>query len=128
MQLHVFVRGQHLVEAGILKHDAEGAADEERLTRRIVSGDAQPPRVGARTVVSILIVVVFPAPLGPRKPKMTPASTANEMWSTAVKPSKRLTRSRASMIAAVILPTIPLGRACPCDPLRCGLYGHPEPT
>ena len=86
------------------------------------------PALGVRTVVSILIVVVLPAPLGPRKPKMTPASKVNEMWSTAVKPSKRLTRSRASMIAAVILPTIPLGRACPCDPLRCGLYGHPEPT
>ena len=36
---------------------------------------------------------------------MTPSGTANEMWSTAVKPSKRLTRSRASMIAAIILPT-----------------------
>ena len=60
------------------------------------------PSVGASTVVSILIVVVvLPAPLGPRKPKMTPASTAKEMWSTAVKPSKRLTRSRASMIAAI---------------------------
>jgi len=44
------------------------------------------PSLGASTVVSILIVVVLPAPLGPRKPKTMPASTANEMWSTAVKP------------------------------------------
>src|ERR1700757_2317652 len=60
------------------------------------------PSLGLSTVVSILIVVVLPAPLGPRKPKMTPSGTANEMRSTAVKPSKRLTRSRASMIAANI--------------------------
>src|SRR6516162_2376259 len=60
------------------------------------------PSLGLSTVVSILIVVVLPAPLGPRKPKMTPSGTANEAWSTAVKPLKRLTRSRASMIAPII--------------------------
>jgi len=70
------------------------------------------PSLGFSTLVSILIVVVLPAPLGPRKPKMTPASTANEMWSTAVNQSKRLTRLQTLMIAAVILPTIPLGQAC----------------
>src|SRR5215472_16854406 len=48
------------------------------------------PSLGVSTVVSILIVVVLPAPLGPRKPKMTPSGTANEIWSTAVKPSKAL--------------------------------------
>src|SRR5215469_12872534 len=62
------------------------------------------PSLGLSTVVSILIVVVLPAPLGPRKPKMTPSGTANEAWSTAVKPLKRLTRSQASMIAAMIFP------------------------
>src|SRR5262252_435310 len=60
------------------------------------------PSLGVSTVVSILIVVVLPAPLGPRNPKMMPSGTANEMWSTAVTPSKRLTRSRASMMAATI--------------------------
>ena len=38
------------------------------------------PSLGVSTVVSILIVVVLPAPLGPRKAKMTPSGTANEMW------------------------------------------------
>jgi hypothetical protein len=51
--------------------------------------------------VSILIVVVLPAPLGPRKPKMTPPGTANEIWSTAVTLLKRFTSSWASMIAAI---------------------------
>src|SRR5215469_13928921 len=38
------------------------------------------------------------APLGLGKPSITPSGTANEILSTAVKSSKRLTRSRASMI------------------------------
>jgi hypothetical protein len=39
--------------------------------------------VGVRSVVSILIVVVFPAPFGPRKAKISPAWTSSEMSSTA---------------------------------------------
>ena len=42
------------------------------------------PAVGAASVHSILIVVVLPAPLGPRKPKISPGSTSNEISSTAV--------------------------------------------
>ncbi len=34
--------------------------------------------------VSILIVVVFPAPFGPRNPKISPSGTLKEMLSTAV--------------------------------------------
>src|SRR2546422_3363262 len=34
--------------------------------------------------VRIRIVVVFPAPLGPRKPRISPLGTSNEMSSTAV--------------------------------------------
>ncbi len=43
---------------------------------------ARPP-LGAMRPVSILMVVVLPAPLGPRNPKMLPASTANETPLTA---------------------------------------------
>src|SRR5712691_10148074 len=42
------------------------------------------PEVGGRKQVSILMVVVLPAPFGPRKPTIWPFSTSNEMWSTAV--------------------------------------------
>ena len=41
------------------------------------------PLVGVNSVVSILIVVVFPAPLGPRNAKISPAFTSSEMSSTA---------------------------------------------
>src|SRR4030067_1207297 len=42
------------------------------------------PEVGLRMVQSIEIVVVFPAPLGPSKPKISPDSTAMFSSSTAV--------------------------------------------
>jgi len=40
--------------------------------------------VGRRRVVSILIIVVFPAPLGPKSPKSSLGSTENETLSTTV--------------------------------------------
>src|ERR1700739_402226 len=45
--------------------------------------EAVPP-VGVRKQVTIRIVVVFPAPFGPRNPTIWPFWTSNEIWSTAV--------------------------------------------
>src|SRR2546426_12735014 len=42
------------------------------------------PDVGGKKHVSMRIVVVLPAPFGPRKPTIWPFSTSNEMVSTAV--------------------------------------------
>src|SRR5579872_733942 len=42
------------------------------------------PLVGVKKQVSMRIVVVLPAPLGPRKPTIWPFCTSNEIWSTAV--------------------------------------------
>ena len=42
------------------------------------------PPVGVRKQVSMRMVVVFPAPFGPRKPTICPLCTSNEIWSTAV--------------------------------------------
>src|SRR6516165_4457943 len=50
------------------------------------------PDVGGRKQVSTRIVVVFPAPLGPRKPTICPFSTSKEMLSTATVRSYRLVR------------------------------------
>ena len=41
------------------------------------------PEVGSSSVMSILIVVVLPAPLGPSRPKSSPRSTSNEIPRTA---------------------------------------------
>src|SRR6266436_3252832 len=51
------------------------------------------PAVGGKKQVSIRMVVVLPAPLGPRKPTICPLSTLKEMWSTAVLRAYRLVSS-----------------------------------
>jgi hypothetical protein len=53
-----------------------------------VEGTSKPltravPDVGCASVQSMLIVVLLPAPLGPRKPKTSPLATANETPRTA---------------------------------------------
>src|SRR5215472_10212191 len=56
------------------------------------------PSVGGRKQVRIRIVVVFPAPLGPRKPTICPLSTSNEMLSTATVRAYRLVRPSTLII------------------------------
>src|SRR5712691_3422840 len=50
------------------------------------------PEVGGNSPQRMRIVVDLPAPLGPRKPKISPRFTSSETRSTAVKSPKRLTR------------------------------------
>src|ERR1035438_9890557 len=51
-----------------------------------------PPDVGGNSVVSILIVVVLPAPLEPSRPKTSPALTESVRESTAVNAPNRRVR------------------------------------
>src|SRR5271157_81220 len=51
------------------------------------------PDVGRSKPHSIRIVVDLPAPLGPRKPNISPGCASNEIWSTATKSPNFLTRS-----------------------------------
>src|SRR4030042_5038787 len=51
----------------------------------------EPPE-GEMRPQSIRMVVDFPAPLGPRNPKISPVATVNEIRSTAVKEPKRFSR------------------------------------
>src|SRR6266699_460978 len=60
---------------------------------------AEPPLRGNRPV-SILMTVVFPLPLGPRKPKISPFSTRKVTSLTAVKLPKRRIRCSAEMAAS----------------------------
>jgi hypothetical protein len=48
------------------------------------------PIVGRVWPVSIVIIVVFPDPFGPRSPNNDPLSTEKETFSTAVKPQNFL--------------------------------------
>src|SRR5690349_4599227 len=55
------------------------------------------PAVGVASVHSMLMVVVFPAPLGPRKPNTSPTATSKFTPRTARTSSKFLTRSRTAI-------------------------------
>ena len=57
------------------------------------------PLVGLSSVVSILMVVVLPAPLGPRKAKISPCSTSNEIPFTAAKDLKVFVRLRTRIMS-----------------------------
>src|SRR5262252_8050081 len=56
------------------------------------------PEEGGRKQVSMRMVVVLPAPLGPRKPTIWPLATSNEIWSTAVVRAYLLVSSFALII------------------------------
>ena len=62
------------------------------------------PEVGERVVVRMDSVVVLPAPFGPRREKNSPASTVNEMSSTALSVADvyRFMRCSTSIITVVI--------------------------
>src|SRR5439155_2496943 len=62
------------------------------------------PLVGGKMPARMRMVVVLPAPFGPRKPTISPASTRNEMPRTASTAPKVLVRSRTSIIAWPMLP------------------------
>src|SRR2546425_3793352 len=64
---------------------------------------ALPPE-GASSVHSIEIVVDFPAPLGPRKPNVSPAWTSKVTPRTASRSPKRFRKSRAEMAGPVRTP------------------------
>ena len=66
------------------------ATTSKPLTRAV-------PDVGSARVQSMLIVVLLPAPLGPRKPKTSPGGTLNETPRTASTSPYDLTRSSTSM-------------------------------
>src|SRR5579884_80157 len=53
------------------------------------------PSVGASSPQRMRMVVDLPAPLGPRKPKISPRATSSVTWSTAMNSPKRFTRSRS---------------------------------
>src|SRR5215471_12118101 len=83
---------------------------DEKLTRsRIARRSAGMPGASTRISPDVgvvspsrsWIVVVFPAPLGPRRPKISPGATENERSSTACTSPKDLQRRRISIAGEV---------------------------
>src|SRR3984957_4690383 len=69
------------------------------------------PALGARRPVSILMVVDFPAPLGPRKPKNCPGATRRSMPSTAINSPKRRVRPWVEIVGAASMKNLNLAQA-----------------
>jgi len=82
-QPEVLARGEVLVDRGVLPGDPEQLP---HLVRPAADVDAEdpclPPSMGSR-VASICSIVVLPAPLGPRTPKISPRRTRRSTPSTA---------------------------------------------
>src|ERR1039458_9084736 len=78
---------------------------------------ALPPE-GLASVQSMLIVVVFPAPLGPRNPNTSPAATSKSTPRTARTSPKFLTRPRTAMAGSGAGDRLPLVDCTIADTLR----------
>ena len=84
VQAQVLLGGQVAVERRVLEHQTDVAPDLVAFAHDIVSGHERDCRpLGRTSVQSMLIVVDLPAPLGPRKPNVSPAATAKSMPRTA---------------------------------------------
>src|SRR3989442_6986106 len=70
------------------------ASESVRTSRPSTRAD---PAMSGKRPVSIVVTVVFPLPLGPKKPKISPFSTRKLTSLTAVKLPKRRTRCSAEM-------------------------------
>ena len=82
-ETQVFLRCEVAVERRLLEHDADLATNSTRVLEMSFPATSAEPRDGRRSVVSIRIVVVFPAPFGPRKPKNSPDLISRSIASTA---------------------------------------------
>src|SRR5918994_1414156 len=69
----------------------------EPSTAGSIPSTVRVPLVTGETQPIIRIVLVLPAPFGPRKPNDSPRATSKSMPSTAVKSPKRLVSPRAWM-------------------------------
>src|SRR5688500_7094494 len=72
-------------------------------------GAIRAPALGGAVHAIIRIVVVLPAPFGPRKPKHWRSATSKSMPRTAVTSPYRLTRPRASTIGGGVIDGPPRG-------------------
>ena len=68
--------------------------------------------------MSIRMVVVFPAPLGPRKPNTSPGDTERSMWSTTVFFPKAFVRDSVTISGCLLAISIPIYPAPPRDSKR----------
>jgi hypothetical protein len=67
----------------------------------IPNTESSPPVLGDMHCI-IFIVVVLPAPLGPRNPNISPSSTVKLTLSTAINSPNRFSRFEAAIMETII--------------------------
>jgi hypothetical protein len=97
VKVHVFPGGEFFIKALVLEDNTNGFPDPVLITFNIVAI----PEVGLSMVESMERVVVFPAPLGPSRPKISPCSISKDMLSTATRSLNR--RVRFSIWIATVM-------------------------
>jgi len=80
----VLSRCQTVVKSRVLRQDTDRGTHFLRLAEQIITRNRAVPLVGFNKVLRSRIVVVLPAPFGPRRPKTSPLATSKVTWSTAV--------------------------------------------
>jgi hypothetical protein len=90
--VEVLLCGHVAVDCAVLRDDAHLHLGFKRVAVDIDTVDADGPESGVRTPVSRRIVVVFPAPFGPRNPNISPSRTVRFTSFTAVTEPNRLMR------------------------------------
>jgi len=98
MKIHILFGSQLVVQARVLEHDPERPPHLVRFLDRVMAVNNDLPDVGINKVVNILIVVDFPAPLGPRNAKISPWPTLKLISLTAVKSPNFFVRFFTSII------------------------------
>ena len=82
------------------------------------------PEEGFDNPLIMLIVVVFPDPFGPNRPKISPYFTLNDRLSTAVMSPKRFVNPPSSKATAFRSSITLFSRSC-CFPGRRGIISSP---
>ena len=122
------------IERHVLRHVTRCAARLDRLLEHIEPGDRGRPEVAGMKLERILIVVLFPAPLGPRNPTISPFPTSKDILLIAVNPAYFLVRFSTLITArqrygygrqfAILGGMVRQHRGCPvqefCQPIVAG--------
>ena len=82
--------------ADLPEEDKDRLAANLRLAEQLGAQTVTLPALGRMSPTSIRMVVVFPAPLGPRNPNTSPGWSSKETFSTMVRSPMTLVRLRAA--------------------------------
>ena len=84
------------VERKFLRHVADMLPHAFGIARHVEAGHHGAAAAGRSRPQRMRMMVDLPAPLGPRKPMISPRAMRKLMWSTATNLPKRLTRFSAT--------------------------------